>query len=157
MRLSNKSSVIEERQRDWVAHQKQCYRISQSEVNIWFINCRINCYISTSTLYCDLYIDWSPFYSSARHISSIIARAFLSIYLICSTFFFRLCTSTSSLQFEKDSENIRVCKSNRRVLFVSVQKLPSIRSSWISQSSYSFVLSSKQNLLRLRNFHTKRN
>ena len=82
MRLSNKSSVIEERQRDWVAHQKQCYRINQSEVSIWLINCKINCYISTSTLYCFLYTIRSSFYSSARHTSSIIARALLSIYLL---------------------------------------------------------------------------
>ena len=74
--------MIEKRQRDWVTHQKQCYRINQSEVNIWLINCRINCYINTSTLYCFLYTIKSSFYSSARHIFSIIARALLFIYLL---------------------------------------------------------------------------
>ena len=74
--------MIEKRQRDWITHQKQCYRINQSRVNIWSINCRINCYISTSTLYCFLYTIKSSFYSSARHTSSIIARALLSIYLL---------------------------------------------------------------------------
>ena len=96
--------MIEERQHDWVKSSINDFIESVNQnSDIWFINCRINCYISTSTLYCDLYIDLIVFLSSARHISSITAR--VNIYLLSvrqslSTIARAFC----QLQFEKDSE-----------------------------------------------------
>ena len=131
MRLLN-SSMIEKRQRDWVAHQNQCYRINQSEINIWFINSRINCYISTSTLYYDdLYIidrlfSWID--------SSTTQRVKTSIYLLDN--FFNDCTSILFITTRKRIWNRRVCRSNQRVLFNFVRNSFSTRSSTSHLSIY---------------------
>ena len=84
MRLSNNPSVaVRKATRLSGTTIQRCYRISQPGVSIWPTNCRINCYISTSTPYCDLYIDWPPSYPPARHTPSVIARAntYLPTYL----------------------------------------------------------------------------
>ena len=84
---------------NWIAYQQSYYWSINQNSEIWFINCKINCYINTNTFYCYSYIDWSFFYLFARHIFSIIAR--VNIYLfICSTIFSTIARIFYSLQFE---------------------------------------------------------
>ena len=67
-------------------------------LNIWFINCKINC-SSIRHNQSIVQFHWSFFYSFVRHIISIIARI-INIYLfICSTIFFRICTSIFHYSF----------------------------------------------------------
>ena len=88
---------------------------------IWFINCKVNCYIST--------ILFNRSYNLIDRFSiicsSTIARV-INIYLLDN--FFNDCTIILFITTRERFWNTRVCKSNRRVLFNFVRNNSSIRS-----------------------------
>ena len=90
---------------EWYHHSKMLSNQS-IKIRIWFINCRINCYINANTLLLlrRLVHSLIVFLSICSTYLFNNCTSHLLFYLLDIAFFFSNCTSISSLQFEKHSK-----------------------------------------------------
>ena len=102
--------MIEKRQQELRDIQQRCYRINQSEVNIWLINCEINCNINT-ILFRNSYNFIDHLLSICSTYSSIIAQTSLFTTLVLSRDRVRKHTHS----FVKSIHLFRFCSENEIV------------------------------------------